>query len=202
MRLATTNLRTTMSTKSIFQLAGLLLILFIAGCNPQVLKYKIDPEFGALDVFAGNSKIVAIKINDHLKPTSSASDITISRPENIAGTLKKGLINQLKDLDYKIINNPLLADLAITMDLRTLDVKIDTQTFKSELSANSEFQLTIRRKGEEWTKVFRSGRTQEIANPAKDRDVSGVINQLLSRQLAAAFADPKLMEFLAKLPRD
>ncbi len=188
-----------MKSTSIKSLLILVSLLTLTACNPDLLKYKLDPDFGSLEQLAGKSEIVAVKITDKRssKPIPSG-DIKLAPFEDEATVLKKRLTDQLKELDYKIINKPLLADLAVMMDINELDVRIQESTFKSTVKANSVFTLTIRRNGEEWSKIFRAARTQEVANPVNQNDATGVINQLLSKQLSNAFSDPALMEFLSK----
>lgn len=188
-----------MNSKSLKSLLLLASLFALTACNPDLLKYKLDPDFGSLEQLAGKSEIVAVKITDKRsnQPIPSG-DIKLAAFEDEATVLNKRLIDQLKELDYKIINKPLLADLAVMMDINELDVSIQESTFKSTVKANSVFTLTIRRNGEEWRKIFRAARTQEVANPVNQNDATGVINQLLSKQLSNAFSDPALMEFLSK----
>jgi uncharacterized lipoprotein YajG len=182
--------------KYLFLIASLFIL---TACNPDLLKYKLDPDFGSLEQLAGKSEIVAVQVSDkRTKQPIPTGDIKLAPMEDEATILNKRLIEQLKDLDYKIINKPLLADLAIMMDINELTVSIQESTFKSTVKANSVFTLTIRRNGEEWRKIFRAARTQEVANPVNQNDATGVINQLLSKQLSNAFSDPALMEFLSK----
>ncbi len=182
--------------KYLFLIASLFIL---TACNPDLLKYKLDPDFGSLEQLAGKSEIVAVQVSDkRTKQPIPTGDIKLAPMEDEATILNKRLIEQLKDLDYKIINKPLLADLAIMMDINELSVSIQESTFKSTVKANSVFTLTIRRNGEEWRKIFRAARTQEVANPVNQNDATGVINQLLSKQLSNAFSDPALMEFLSK----
>ena len=84
------------------------------------------------------------------------------------------------------------------MDIDELALSIQASTFKSTIKASSVFTLTIRRNGEQWSKIFRAARTQEVANPVNQNDATGVMNQLLSKQLSNAFSDPALMQFLSK----
>jgi uncharacterized lipoprotein YajG len=182
--------------KYLFLIASLFIL---TACNPDLLKYKLDPDFGSLEQLAGKSEIVAVQVSDkRTKQPIPTGDIKLAPMEDEATILNKRLIEQLRDLDYKIINKPLLADLAIMMDINELSVSIQESTFKSTVKANSVFTLTIRRNGEEWRKIFRAARTQEVANPVNQNDATGVINQLLSKQLSNAFSDPALMEFLSK----
>ncbi|MEP1741900.1 MAG: YajG family lipoprotein [Kangiellaceae bacterium] len=182
--------------KYLFLIASLFIL---TACNPDLLKYKLDPDFGSLEQLAGKSEIVAVQVSDkRTKQPIPTGDIKLAPMEDEATILNKRLIEQMKDLDYKIINKPLLADLAIMMDINELTVSIQESTFKSTVKANSVFTLTIRRNGEEWRKIFRAARTQEVANPVNQNDATGVINQLLSKQLSNAFSDPALMEFLSK----
>ncbi len=182
--------------KYLFLIASLFIL---TACNPDLLKYKLDPDFGSLEQLAGKSEIVAVQVSDkRTKQPIPTGDIKLAPMEDEATILNKRLIEQLKDLDYKIINKPLLADLAIMMDINELTVSIQESTCKSTVKANSVFTLTIRRNGEEWRKIFRAARTQEVANPVNQNDATGVINQLLSKQLSNAFSDPALMEFLSK----
>jgi uncharacterized lipoprotein YajG len=192
-------MRKLMHSHSIKFLIASIALLSLSGCNPELLKYKLDPDFGSLEQIAGKSEIVAVKITD--KRTSqpvSSGDIKLAPLEDEAKVLNKRLIEQLKELNYKIIKNPLLADLAVMMDINELSVSIQESTFKSTIKANSVFTLTIRSNGEQWQKIFRAARTQQVANPVNQNDATGVINQLLSKQLSNAFSDPGLMEFLSK----
>ncbi len=188
-----------MNLKPIKYLFLIASIFILTACNPDLLKYKLDPDFGSLEQLAGKSEIVAVQVSDkRTKKPIPTGDIKLAPMEDEATILNKRLIEQLKDLDYKIINKPLLADLAIMMDINELTVGIQESTFKSTVKANSVFTLTIRRNGEKWRKIFRAARTQEVANPVNQNDATGVINQLLSKQLSNAFSDPALMEFLSK----
>lgn len=181
----------------------LLTVALLSGCNPQTLKYRLDPDFSALSEVARNVELVAVDVTDNRKRNSTSSEQSIqSESTDEAALLKKGLIDQLKELDFKIINNPLLADLAVIMEINQLGLNIDESIFKSTLKASSQLTLTIRKNGQEWSKIFRSSRDQEVANPVNNNDATGVINYLISKQLSAAFTDPALMEFLAKSSQD
>ncbi len=174
-------------------------MLMISGCNPDLLKYKLDPDFGSLEQLAGQAEVVGVKITDkRVDKPIAAGDIKLAPFEDEAKVLENRLIAQLKELDYKIISKPLLADLAVMMDINELSLLVTESTFKSTIKANSVLTITIRRNGEQWSKIFRNARSQEVANPVNENDATGVINQLLSKQLSNAFSDPALMEFLAK----
>ena len=178
----------------------LALILSLSGCNTKKPTYNLDPEFGLLQEPTNNTSIVAVKIIDNRQKAKEQDDkqIILSSSGNDAEVLQDKLISRLKQLDYKIINKPLLADIAYEIQLNKLNITLETGILKSKFVANSEAKFTVRRNSQQWTKIFRASKTQEVANPATDREATGIINQLLSQQLESAFSDSSLSEFLSK----
>jgi len=184
-------------TKIIF----LALILSLLGCSTKKPTYNLDPEFSLLQEQTNKSSVVAVKVIDNRQKTielQGNKQTVLSSSHKDAEVLQDKLISRLKQQGHKIINKPLLADIAYEIELNRLSLTFETAMFKSEFAANSEIKLTVRRHSQHWTKIFRSSKTQEVANPATDRDATGIINQLLSQQLESAFSDNSLLEFLSK----
>ncbi len=175
-------------------------ILIISACNPALLTYQLDPEIPHLNQLAGDAKIVALKVID--ARTDSASDNsgqkTISGPTEEAKLLQRKLMELLKNNGYKIINKTLLADVAFEIEITNLELTIESSTFKSIIRGKSEIKLTANRHSQQWSKIFRATRQQEVANPANNLDATGVMNQMLTKQFSNMFDDDSLRDFLAK----
>jgi len=183
---------------------SILTILFVmTGCTPALLKYQLDPGFDAVKEAAGTAKIVAVSVVDLRKNNERSTlngKIAINGIEADAKVLQAKLIEKLKRENYKIISKPLLADIAFEIEINKLSLLIESGTFKSVIQGQSEFKLTVNKHSERWSKIFRATRTQEVANPANNLDATGVINQMLTKQLATAFSDPALADFVSKEP--
>jgi len=176
-------------------------MLSLSGCSAKKPSYDLDPEFGLLHEQTNKVSIVAVKVIDNrqkaIKPQGDKQTIH-SSSNNDAEVLQNKLISRLKQQGYKIINKPLLADIAYEIELNQLNMTLETGMLKSKFVAYSEIKLTVRRHSQHWSRVYRASKTQEVANPATDRDATGIINQLLSQQLVSAFSDNSLSEFLSK----
>jgi len=179
----------------------LTLILSLPSCSTKTPTYQLDPEFGLLGEQTVEVSVVAVKVTDKRQKTNKQEgdkQTILSANYNDAEVLQDKLINHLKQQNHKIINKPLLADIAYEIELNRLHLTLESGMLKSKFVANSEIKLTVRRHSQHWTKIFRASKTQEVANPATDRDATGIINQLLSQQLISAFSDNSLREFLSK----
>lgn len=176
------------------------IIIVISACNPAALKYQLDPEIAYLNQLSEETKIVALKVIDArtaISPDNTKQNI-ISGPGDEAKILQDKLITQLKQNGFKIISKPLLADIAFEIEITQLALTMETSTFKSIIRGKSEIKLTASKQGTKWSKVFRATREQEVANPANDLDVTGVINQMLTKQFSNIFTDQSLTEFLTE----
>ncbi len=180
----------------------LILSLSLLSCSSKTPSYNLDPEFSLLHEQNDKYSIVAVKVFDNRKKTvekTGKKQTTLSSTHNDAEVLQEKFIRRLKQQDYKIINKPLLADIAYEISLNQLNITLEKGFLKSNFIATSEIKLTVRRNSETWSKVFRSSKTQEVANPTTDGDASGIINQLLSQQLISAFSDSSLAKFLSEI---
>jgi uncharacterized lipoprotein YajG len=175
-------------------------IAMLSGCNPAVLKYQLDPEINNLDRLSQSAKIVALKITDNrvTDPADNSNQKIISGPKDETKLLQDKLIALLKQNGYKIISKPLLADVAFELEITTLKLTIESSTFKSVIRGNSEIKLITNKHSQQWSKIYRATREQEVANPANDLDATGVINQMLTKQLSSIFSDPDLKDFISK----
>ncbi|MCF6193715.1 MAG: YajG family lipoprotein, partial [Kangiellaceae bacterium] len=108
---------------------------------------------------------------------------------------QKQLITKLKNYGYKIINKPLLADMAFELVINKLELAVDKSMLKSLIRGNSKITLTLRKHSAHISKIFSATKTQEVANPANNADVSGVVNQMLSSLFANMFSDQQMVEF-------
>ncbi len=174
-------------------------MILLSGCNPATLKYQLDPEFTHLDELSEKAKIVALKVVDARSTATpdNANQKAVSGPTNEAKVLQDKLISLLKKNGYKIISKPLLADIAFEIEITKLQLSIESSTFKSIIRGSSEIKLTANKHGQQWSKIFRATREQEVANPANDLDATGVVNQMLSKQFTSIFSDQSLVAFLA-----
>ncbi len=172
----------------------------LSGCNPAILKYQLDPEINNLDRLAQDAKIVALKVTDSRVNNSAntSNQNAIAGPDNETKQLQDKLITLLKQNGYKIISKPLLADVAFELEITKLTLTIESSTFKSVIRGNSEIKLTANKHSLQWSKIYRATRQQEVANPANDLDATGVINQMLTKQLSGIFSDPDLKGFISK----
>lgn len=176
------------------------LVVMLSGCNTATLKYQLDPEINHLGKLAGNTKIVAVSVTDARKVIASpnSNQALVSGPDNEAKVLKDKLTSILKQNGYKIINKPLLADVAFSIEILTLELTIESATFKSTIRGKSELKLTVNKHSQHWSKIYKASREQEVANPANNLDATGVMNQMLTKQLSTAFSDPSLRDFILK----
>ena len=170
-------------------------LLTLFACNSAPLRYTLDPEFSYLQELGRGIKIVSVSVIDKRQNTASE---TVVDPDNVANKLQDQLIQKLKDKGYKIINKPLLADIAYEMVINELDMAVDKSMLKSLIRGNSKITLTLRKHSNYITKIFSATKTQEVANPANSIDVTGVANQMLSSLFANMFSDQQIVEFSEK----
>ena len=176
---------------SIVALVGLM------GCSPASLSYRLDPEVNNVQRLSNHAKLVSVSVTDNRqqKATAAEQDIIIaSGPEDEAKVLRTLLIDNFKKNNFKIINNPLLADLSIEIQIEQLEARINKSMFKSEVKVSSHLRLKAKKQSQSLEKLFKMNRNQEVANPPNELDVTGVVNQLLSNQLSSIFADPALIK--------
>jgi uncharacterized lipoprotein YajG len=176
---------------------ALFLCLILTACSPKTLYYKLDPDFGNINENIQKAELVALQVTDKRSlPSLKEEQLNVKGPEQEVELLRSLLIERFKSENKKIISKPLLADLAFLIEIKQLEVILSPGTFKSEFSATSHFQLTVTKKGETWSKIFRASRTQEVANPVNSNEATGLINQLLSEQFNKAFSDSGLKQLI------
>lgn len=171
--------------------------MLISACSPAKLSYVIDPEINHLETLAKQAPIIAVSVIDLRHNNTSANlpgTTNIPGPENEADVLRHKLIEHLKQNNFKIISQPLLADLAIELSIKQLDVNVKQETFKSNISASSQLHLKARNKQTTFEKNYRAERAQEVANPVNKNDVTGVVNLLLSQQLSSILSAPEIIQ--------
>jgi len=173
-------------------------LLVLTACSSTPLKYQLDPEINNLNQFNPSIKIVAVSVIDARSTESGGTTrgAAISGPKDEATILTKSLISILKDNGMKIISKPLLADLSIKMEINKFNVKLKEETFKSIITANSKLTVTLHKHSQQWSKIVKASRVQEVANPVNSLDVTGVMTQMLSKQLSGIFSDPQLKQFV------
>ena len=176
-----------------------LLTLMTTACSKSQLHYELDPEIGDFPEAMSNFKIVALKITDNTKPSSNSlnsNQIRISPKDNQLAQIQNKLMRKLKEMNYKIISNPLLADVAIDIKFHEVELMLEKSLLKGKFTGNTHLELTISRKSKVWSKIFKATKTQEVAYPADSTDATGIINQLISEQLTKGFSDTGLEKFL------
>lgn len=179
-----------------------LITLLITGCNTAVLKYQLDPGIDNMDSIPKNLSIVAMKVIDSrdktIKNNDNSKQLVVAYSDNEAKLLQDKLVALLKQEGYKIISNPLLADVAFELKIMRLDLTVESATFKSVIEGHNELKFTAIKRGEQWSKIYRGSRKQEVANPTNNLDVTGVMNQMLTKQLSNMFSDQALKKFISK----
>ena len=171
-------------------------VLFFSGCNTTPLKYTLDPEFSYLEDLGQGVEMVAVKVTDNRQRFDGGNGI--QGPSDVAGKLKNRLVEKLQQHGYKIINKPLLADIAYELEINELSLVVNKSMLKSLISGKSNITFTVRKHSEFKTKIFSATKTQEVANPTNDLDVTGVVNQMLSSLFANMFSDPQITKFTRK----
>jgi uncharacterized lipoprotein YajG len=184
------NIKTTTAISMFF-------ILCLTSCANTPLGYKIDPEITTIKQFANQSSLIAISIIDKRtqEQNSANEDITfVPRQKDEAALLRTKLIEILKQNDFRIISNKLLADVSLELEIVEFQVSIETGLFKSNLKVSSQLRVKSSAQGNNFEKLYKMNRTQEVANPVNNKDLSGVVNQLLSKQLSDVWSDPALAQ--------
>ncbi|TQV81482.1 YajG family lipoprotein [Aliikangiella coralliicola] len=172
------------------------LVLVIAACTPAKLNYLIDPEITTAEQLHSHASLVSVQVLDKRKQLPSQKDkqVVTSAADNEAFMLKEKLVDNLKHHKFKIISKPLLADIALEFHIEQLSATVASELFKSNVEVISHLRLKAKSKGRTFEKLYKMSRSQEVANPANQNDVTGVVNQLLSKQLSGMFSDPALIE--------
>jgi|GEM_PF-3182194 len=178
-------------------IVGLLTFVILSGCTPATLNYRLDPDVGDLQSLAGQAKQIAFMVVDKRTDQTQASTdslIFVAGPDNEAAALKRKIIDSLMKNNFKIISNPLLADLSIELTIEQLNAQVEKSMFKSNVKVTSHLRVKAKKQENSFERLYKSNRSQEVANPANETDVTGVVNQLLSQQLGQIFADPELVK--------
>lgn len=173
------------------------LFLLTACTTPTTLTYHLDPEIAELDKLSPLAKVIAISVTDKRPaqtPSNNKNIIIINNNPDDAAILKEKLITQLKKNNFQIISNPLLADVSIAIQIEQLAIKILKSFLKSKISVRNQLRVTTYKQGQKLTKRYRMNRQQEIMNPPSERDITGIVNLLLSKQLSAILTDPSLID--------
>jgi len=181
--------------KSFKILVATIILFALLGCNSAPLRYTLDPEFSYLQGLGRDIKVVSVKVIDKRSNTNNS---TVEDPDEVAGKLQKQLIGKLKDHGYKIISKPLLADMAYELVISELEMTVDKSMLKSLIRGNSKITLTLRKHSDHISKIFSATKTQEVANPVNNVDVTGVANQMLSSLFSNMFSDQQIVEFSEK----
>ena len=175
---------------------GAIMSLFLlSGCVSQQLDYSVDPEIIGSGQLSKTTGRIALKVIDNRTADSAANLINPGKDTTLAGSIKQSLLNQLKSEQIKIISDPLLADLALEFQIEQFEVKLDAGVLQATIGVNSRIRLKARRKNRPFEKSFQMTRTQDVAKPVTAIDVTGVVNQLLSKQLSQILEDRQLLEF-------
>jgi len=177
------------------------LFQIITACSTTSLNYKIDPEISNMKQFANQSSLIAISVIDkranHDQATHDES-ILIPGQKNEVEIIKTKILDNLKQNNVRIISNPLLADISLELHIEEFKVVIESELFKSKLKVTSHLRMKASKNGRFFEKLYKMARTQEVANPANSNDVTGIVNQVLSKQLSAIWSDPALSQLTTK----
>lgn len=177
-------------------IVGLATSAFLFACTTERLNYRIDPEIANVQQLSRSIRSVSISVDENIPDNIEGlkKDLVLaSGPNDPAKTLRSKILDQLKANNFQIISNPLLADLSLTFTIESLHATVDTGMFKSEINAVSHIRVKAKKQSATFEKVYRNTRKQEVANPANELDVTGIVNQVLSQQMNAIFTDPKLL---------
>lgn len=193
--------------KSALSLISFILLsqLSLGGCAVGQLNYQVDPEITNLETLAQNASLVSINVVDNRKKQTNNNQITnesktiyANGPEEIASLFKTKLLNNFKNNGFKIISNPLLADVALEFHIETLQAKVTSSFFKSSIEVISHIRLKANKKRQPFEKLFKTAQYQSVVKPAKSNEVTGVVNQALSLQLSSILSDKELLIFVVK----
>ncbi|WP_196140547.1 YajG family lipoprotein [Aliikangiella sp. G2MR2-5] len=170
----------------------------LLSCTTGQLAYRIDPEIKSMSKLSEHTPIVAVQVRDKRESTYYTGEEYAKGPGNESEQLKQNIISQLQKQGFKLITDPLLADLSLTFEIEQLSAKVSKDLFKARIDVDSHIRLKAKRKGTPLEKLFKSNRFQEVAIPVNSNDVTGLINQVLSTQLTAIFDDRELQALAQK----
>ena len=183
--------------KIILLLIGTLSLLLTA-CSPTKLNYQIDPDFSKLAPLIKGNEIIFVSVSDNrIASNTSIQNSLIKADIPDKDALRTKLTQYLKDNQHKIINRVLLADLGLEIKIQSLELLLESGTFKGKLSAKSTLEIIIHKKSNQWSKVYKASRVQEVATPVNNLDTTGVINQMLTKQFESIFTDAELSNFIS-----
>ena len=172
-----------------------IILLIISACANTQLNYQIDPEIKNISQIGNNLSLVAISVKDNRSKTQrqETKEVKfITMQKNDASLIKAKLLENFKQNNIKIISNPLLADISFELQIEELKISIDEGVFKSKIRATSHLRMIAVNNGQVFNKLYKVSRNQDIANPANSNDITGLVNQVLSKQLSAMLSDPGL----------
>lgn len=169
--------------------------LILSACASEQLSYRIDPEIRYTPESSQVSPIFALEVIDsrqhqpgHNHQASKVQSVPFALGDQaVTQALKDKLAASLQNNRFRLISDPLLADTSLSIELEVLDVTLSEQTFSTQIAVNSQFLFRLSQQGEVREKRYKASRTQEVANPVKSIEVTGVVNQLLSQQLSKIF---------------
>jgi uncharacterized lipoprotein YajG len=175
----------------------LTLILMVSACATANLSYRLDPEIGNLQSLSSFAQLVSVSVIDKRpqpKRETAENTLIINGPTDEAAELRNKLIDHLKAKNFKIIANPLLADIALEIHIENLQAVVRSEFLKSEIQVDSQLRLKANKQSKTYENIYTMSRTQEVANPVNNADISGVVNRILTEQLSLIFNEPALAQ--------
>lgn len=175
----------------------------LSGCETAKLAYKVGPEIRSFDNIKEHTSIVTISFTDNrsAKPSDSDGEFIQGEGDEVED-LKQAVLSSLKKDNFKISADPFLADLALSFYIEEFTTQVTSSLLKATLEAKVRITVKANRKGHKLEKTFNTTRTQEVAIPVNNNDVTGIMNQALSAQLTNIFNDPQLLELVKKSPKE
>lgn len=174
------------------------LLLVMTGCQTANLTYRVNPDLSPLQQLQSQAEMIAINVVDKTESTAQNSN-SLRTEKPITESIQEQLKKAATAAGMKLIANPLLADLGLTLEIEVFDVSLNASTFSSEMKVKSQLNLQLQKKSRSYQKRFISSRTQEVANPVNNNDITGIVNQILSEQFAAALNDSDIQQFVQQV---
>jgi len=177
---------------AIKRIVAILISGLLIACQPQFIQYRLGPDYSPLARLSPKQPLMALKVVDKRgTPSDPMTSGVKTQPRTELGDTLDQLIKQAaKENGIRLISNPLLADIALTLEIESFEVIVETGTLKSRIIVKAQTNMVLAKKSTSHSKRFITSRRQEVANPVTEKEVSGLVNQTLSEQFALMMQDP------------
>lgn len=181
---------------ALFAFAGLL-----SACSTAPQRLDLKP---AIDVTArnlGQGTPVAVQVIDRraLGEAQRSGAVTGIDPNlDVAGVVYQEATRALERLGFAVEPSAGPLSNTLTLELLRIDYALGGGMMKKTMFVDADLRATAQSGGHSFTTTYRAHQEQEVAFHPAPALSQRLVNQTVSNALSRAFADPQLMDTLAR----